>query len=116
MIRFLLTILLVSSLWGCQKMEIEPIPPPRNEDIFSTKQASVSDDAPINFNLKTEGVYTLTLFDSVNQQVLTREIIFGKVGSNSLKLYTKTLPVNQIYLLLEDENKVEIGKTLLVIK
>ncbi len=116
MTRFLLTILLVVSLWGCQKMEIEPIPTPRNEDIFSTKQASVSDDAPINFNLKTEGVYTLTLFDSVNQQVVTREIIFGKVGPNSLKLYTKTLPISQVYLLLEDENKVEIGKTLLVIK
>lgn len=116
MTRSLLIILLIASLCGCQKMEIEPVPPPRNEDIFSTKQSSISDDVSINFNLKIEGVYTLTLFDSLNQQVVTREIIFGKVGTNSLKIYTKTLPVSQIYLLLEDENKVEIGKTLLVIK
>lgn len=116
MMRFLLKILFVVSLWGCQKMEIEPIPPQRNEDIFSTKQASVSDDAPINFNLKADGTYFLTLFDSANRQVVSREIIFGKAGNNSLKLYTRSLPIKQVYLLLEDENKNEIGKALLVIK
>jgi hypothetical protein len=116
MTRVLLTILIVSSLWGCRKMEIEPIPPSRNEDIFSTKQASVSDDAPINFNLKIEGIYTLTLFDPVSQQVVTRERIFGITGNNTFKLYTKALPTNQVYLLLQDENNNEIGKTLLVIK
>jgi len=116
MIRLLLVILFAISLWGCQKMEIEPVPPQRNEDIFSTSQASVSDDAPINFNLKTDGIYTLTLFDSASQQVVTRERIFGKIGNNTFRLYTKALPTNQAYLLLHDENNNQIGKTFIVIK
>ena len=101
---------------SCRKVEVEPIPTtPKVEDIFSVKETSISNGDPFKFTLKSEGVYTLTLFDSATQQVVTRERIIGKIGENSLKLYTKSLPVRYLYLSLEDGNGVQIGKTLLVI-
>ena len=100
---------------SCRKVEVEPTPPPKVEDIFSVKETSIGNGDLFEFNLKSEGVYTLTLFDSVGQQVVTRERIIGKIGENTLKLYTKSLPVKYLYLSMEDENGIEIGKTLLVI-
>ena len=105
----------VVSIIGCRKVYVEPTPPPQPTDIFSVKEASITNEGEINFNLKSEGVFTLTLFDSVGQNVVIRERIIGKIGNNSLKLYTKSLPVRYLYLSLEDENSVQIGKTLLVI-
>jgi hypothetical protein len=112
--RYLLTILFLISIWGCRKVEIIPTPPTQT-DIFSAKESTVINGQEIKFNLKTEGVYTLTLFDSTAQQVVTRELINGKIGINNLKLYTKSLPIKYLYLTLEDQNSVEVGKTLLII-
>lgn len=103
----------VGFIIGCRKVYIEPTPQP--VDIFSVKEVSIKNEGDINFNLKSEGVYTLTLFDSIGQNVVTRERIIGKIGNNSLKLYTKSLPVRYLYLSLEDDNSVQIGKTLLII-
>ena len=100
---------------SCRKVEVEPTPPPKVEDIFSVKETSIGNGDSFKFTLKSEGVYTLTLFDSATQQVVTRERIIGKIGENTLKLYTKSLPVKYLYLSMEDENGIEIGKTLLVI-
>jgi len=113
--RYILTILCLILIWGCRKVEVTPTPTPKVEDIFSVKETSITNGDPLKFTLKSEGVYTLTLFDSVGQQVVTRERIIGKIGENSLKLYTKSLPVRYLYLSLEDENSVQIGKTLLII-
>jgi hypothetical protein len=113
--RYLLTILFLISIWGCRKLDVVPTPPPAPSDIFSVKETSIGNGEQIKFNLKTEGVYTLTLFDSVGQQVVTRERIIGKTGLNTLKLYTKSLPIKYLYLTLEDQNSVEVGKTLLII-
>ena len=113
--RYLLTILFLISIWGCRKLDVVPTPPPKVEDIFSVKEASIGNGEQFKFTLKSEGIYTLTLFDSVGQQVVTRERIIGKIGENSLKLYTKSLPVKYLYLSLKDVNGFEIGKTLLVI-
>jgi hypothetical protein len=113
--RYLLTILFLISIWGCRKFDELPTLPPTQTDIFSVKQSTVTNGQEIKFNLKTEGVYTLTLFDSTAQQVVTREMINGKTGINNLKLYTKSLPIKYLYLTLEDERGVEVGKTLLII-
>jgi hypothetical protein len=67
------------------------------------------------FNLKTSGIYTLTMGDSVTSQIITRERFTGKVGENKLKIYTSSLPVKYLYLLLEDESKIQIGKTTITI-
>jgi hypothetical protein len=111
----LLFILFLISIWGCRKVDIIPTPPPTQIDIFSVKESTVSNGQEIKFNLKEEGIYTLTLFDSTTQQVVTRERINGKIGINNLKLYTKSLPIKYLYLTLKDQNSVEVGKTLLII-
>ena len=59
---------------------------------------------------------TLTLGDSVNNQVLTRERFIGQIGQNKKKIYTKSLSVKYLYLLLEDENKSKVGKTIIIVK
>jgi hypothetical protein len=109
----LLVILLLLS--GCRKVEVRPEPKPITADIFSVSQSTVSNGADIIFNLKSSGIYTLTMGDSVTSQVITRERFIGKVGENKLKIYTSSLPVKYLYLLLEDESKSQIGKTTITI-
>ena len=103
----LLFILLLLS--ACKKVDVQP-QPPTVQDIFSVAESTVSNGGEIIFDLKTAGVYTLTMID-VNQQVITRERINGKVGQNKLKIYTSSLPVKYLYLVLEDQSKTEIGRT-----
>jgi hypothetical protein len=111
--RKLLFILFVS-LVACRKVQVIPTPP-ATADIFSVTQSTVSNGADIVINLKTAGTYTLTMGDSVTSQVITRERFTGKVGENKLKIYTSSLPVKYLYLLLEDESRTQIGKTTIVI-
>ena len=110
---FILFLLLISA---CTKMEI-PIPvAPTNTDIFSVKESAVVDGQEIKFTLKTDGVHTLTIGNDATGQVITRERFIGKMGENKLILYTKSLPVTYLYLLLEDGNKTQVGKTIIIIK
>jgi hypothetical protein len=110
---FILGLLMLSA---CRKVEL-PIPVvPTNTNIFSSKQTEVTDGQIITFDLKVNGVYTLTIGDSVTNQVVTRERFTGKIGENKLTLYTKSLPTTYLYLLLEDGNKIQVGKTTIIIK
>jgi hypothetical protein len=102
-------------LTGCTKITPTPPTPLSNKDIFSVTQSTVSNGDEIIFNLKSSGIYTLTMGDSVTSQVITRERFIGKVGENKLKIYTSSLPVKYLYLLLEDESKSQIGKTTITI-
>lgn len=112
-IYFILGLVLLSA---CRKVEL-PIPvAPTNTNIFNSKQTEVTDGQIITFDLKVNGVYTLTIGDSVTNQVVTRERFTGKIGENKLTLYTKSLPTTYLYLLLEDGNKTQIGKTTIIIK
>lgn len=100
---------------SCKKIDI-PLPPEPVADIFSTTESSVTNGQEINFNLKADGVYTLTLIDKENGQVLTRERFNGQIGQNKKKLYTKSLSVKYLYLLLEDVTKKELSKTTIIVK
>jgi len=105
-------------LVACKKTDIPtPIPPPVVKDIFATSQNTVSNGDNIYFNLKSPGTgtYTLTMFDSVTTQVITRERFKGKNGINNLRIYTSSLPVKYLYLILMDSTNTQIGKTKLII-
>ncbi len=110
---FILFLLLISA---CRKVEIIPIDEPINTNIFSVKESAVVDEQEIKFTLKTDGVHTLTIGNDATGQVITRERFIGKMGENKLILYTKSLPVTYLYLLLEDGNKTQVGKTIIIIK
>jgi len=112
-ICFILGLVLLSA---CTKVEI-PVPVvPTNTDIFSVKESVVADGQEIKFTLKDAGVYTLTIGNESTGQVVTRERFNGKIGENKLTLYTKSLPTSYLYLLLEDGNKSQVGKTTIIIK
>ena len=108
--------ILALTLLGCRKVEVIPTPPPVNVKIFSVKESSVENGQEIQFDLTKTGVYTLTISDSVTNQVLTRERFNGQIGINKKKIYTKSLSVKYLYLLLEDENKSKVGKTIIIVK
>ena len=103
----LLFILLLLS--ACKKIDVQP-EPPVVQNIFSVAESTVSNGGDIYFDLKTAGTYTLTMLDET-QNVITRERISGKVGQNKLKIYTSSLPVKYLYLVLEDQSRTQIGKT-----
>ena len=112
-ICFILGLVLLSA---CRKVELPMPVAPTNTNIFNSKQTEVTDGQIITFDLKVNGVYTLTIGDSVTNQVVTRERFTGKIGENKITLYTKSLPTTYLYLLLEDGNKTQVGKTTIIIK
>jgi hypothetical protein len=103
-------------VFGCRKTDLPEPAISENTNIFSTSQSEVTDGQGLTFSLKSDGVYTLTIGDSVNNQVVTRERFIGKTGENKIILYTKSLPKTSLYLLLEDQNKSEVAKTTIIIK
>jgi len=107
--------ILVLTLVGCKKIE-PPIITPPTINIFSVSQSSVDNGQELQFNLTKSGVYTLTLGDSITNEVLTRERFNGQIGINKKKIYTKSLSVKYLYLLLEDDNKNKVGKTIIIVK
>lgn len=110
-----LIFILLLSLVSCRKVTTIPTPQPVS-NIFSVSQSSVENGQEIQFELSKSGVYTLTLGDSVSNQVLTRERFNGQIGINKKKIYTKSLSIKYLYLLLEDENKSKVGKTIIIVK
>ena len=107
--------ILILSLVACRKTQVVPIPQP-NVRIFDIRESSVENGQEIEFDLTKTGVYTLTIGDSITNQVLTRERFNGQIGINKKKIYTKSLSVKYLYLLLEDSSKNKIGKTIIIVK
>jgi hypothetical protein len=110
---FILGLVLLSA---CRKVEIPKPVVSTNTDIFAVSKNEVTDGQEIKFTLKEAGVYTLTIGNESTGQVVTRERFTGKTGENKLTLYTKSLPTPYLYLLLEDGNKTQVGKTTIIIK
>jgi hypothetical protein len=106
--------ILVLSLVACKKVVPIVVAPPTT-NIFNVPQSSVTNGKEIQFDLTKSGVYTLTIGDSVTNQVLTRERFNGQIGINKKKIYTKGLQSKYLYLLLEDVTKTKIGKTTIII-
>ena len=88
---------------------------PTNVEFFSLSENKVKNGDVININLTTGGVYTLTMIDTVQNQVVSRERFTGKVGLNSFKIFTNTLPTKNLSVVLKDQNNNQIGKTRIII-
>ena len=108
--------ILALTLIGCRKVEPVIVTPVVTTNIFSKSENTIDNGQEIQFDLTKNGVYTLTMGDSVTNQVLTRERFNGQIGINKKKIYTKSLSVKYLYLLLEDENKSKVGKTIIIVK
>jgi hypothetical protein len=108
-------IILFLSLVSCKKTQVPPTPQPINKEFFNSPENNVKNGDIINFTLTTVGVYTLTMIDTVQNQVITREKFTGKIGINSLKIFTNTLPTKYLSVVLKDQNNQQIGKTRITI-
>ena len=109
-----LILILFILLVGCTKVDI---PPPTSpvEKIFNVGESKVENGQSINFDLPIKGTYTLTLIDKESGQVVSREKFIGQEGENVKKIYTNSIQIKYLYLLLEDINKKEIAKTTIII-
>jgi len=108
--------ILVLTLVGCKKIEPPaPVVSINNKEFFSVSENTVKNGDIMNFTLTTVGTYTLTMIDTVQNQVVSRERFTSKIGINSLKIYTNSLPTKYLSVVLKDENNVQIGKTKIII-
>jgi hypothetical protein len=78
-------------------------------------ESSVVNGQSIYFDLPSAGTYTLTLIDKESGQVISRERFIGQNGENVKKIYTNSISIKYLYLLLEDVTKKEISKTTIII-
>lgn len=95
---------------SCYKEDIIPLPPPI-EDIFMVTNPTVSNNDDISFKLDIGGVYIIKLVDVETSQVLSKERLTLIEGKNNIKIYTKSISAEYLYLVLEDGLKNEIKKT-----
>ena len=100
---------------SCRKTELPTPVIPTNKEFFISSENTVKNGDLINFKLTTGGVYTLTMIDTIQNQVVSRERFTGKVGLNSLKIYTNSLPTKYLSVELKDQNNNQIGKTRIII-
>lgn len=103
----------MSFIISCQK---EDIVEPQLVDIFKIEQTSLANRSEITFNVKNEGVYIVTMIDKNTNQVLSREKIKCVIGKNKIRVYTKTIPSQYLYLTLEDSFDNQLGKTIITTK
>ena len=104
-------LLITLFLFGCTKVEIEPIPKPVVQKIFNVSESTVVNGQTIVFDLPSDGAYTLTYSDAETGQVISREKFTGKTGENTRKIYTKSIMSKYLYLILTSEDKTQISKT-----
>ena len=100
---------------SCRKTVLPTLVSPIDKEFFKSSENTVKNGDVINFNLTTAGVYTLTMVDTVQNQIISRERFTGKVGLNSLKIYTNSLPTKYLSVELKDQNNQQIGKTRIII-
>lgn len=111
-----LTFIYLILLWGCSKPEL-PMPEVLSkDDIFSVTESTVSNGQPIHFDLPQPGTYFLTLINKETGQVISKEKFIGQGGENIKKIYTNSLETQYLYLTLEDINKKELARTIIIKK
>ena len=103
----------MSFIISCQK---EDIVEPQSVDIFKVEQSTLENKSEITFKVENEGMYIVTMIDKNTNQVISREKIKCVIGENKIKVYTKTIPSQYLYLTLEDSFNNQLGKTTITIK
>ncbi len=111
----LLTICVIL-LWGCSKPDLEMPEVLPTKYIFDVTESSVVNGQSIYFNLPYQGTFILTLTDKETSQVISREKFNGQMGENVKKIYTNSIQTQYLYLTLEDNNKTELAKTIIIKK
>lgn len=106
---YILSLLLT---FGCTNdlLEIEE-PIPAAIDIFEVQSTIVRDGQKFNVNLTKEGEYKLSLVDEFTDITYTNELFVGKIGENTLSIYTMALPKGSYKLIIKDIDGKSIKQT-----
>jgi hypothetical protein len=107
-------LIFVVFLCSCTKIDI-PTPTMPVEKIFNVGESKVVNGQSIHFDLPSAGVYTLSLIDKESGNVVSREKFVGQNGENVKKIYTNSLPKGYLYLVLEDVDRKELKKTIIIV-
>lgn len=109
----LITLFSLLLLIGCAKdleldeIYLDEIP----ENLVIEKEAGIrlesrfaSNEVRMNVKINASGVFTIKVID-IKNQVVSKEVVKGKVGDNLFKVYINTLPISsyRLELLCDDE-------------
>ena len=116
--KTLIFLLLVTSLSGCYKDDLEPyvtneLPKDliiNNSVGIKLENAFVTDKVSMNVKIETAGTVTIKIFD-ISNRVVSRETITVKSGDNVLTVHTKVLPSSAYRIGIFDSNNNQLGIT-----
>lgn len=91
---------------ACQSDEIvEPEIISSKEMIFEMNEVLVKDNQNISFEILTNTPHQL-IISKQNGSTITKETFIPTIGINTRKIYTKSLPKENLTLKLENENEI----------
>ena len=112
-------ILIFLFLLSCSKDEIdiivdEPLVGTVVSTIFDKEENIVTNEMELVFDIPSEGIYYLVI--TQKGLVITKEKFYKKAGSTFHTLYTSSMINGEYSLILWNENKEELNKTIIIIK
>lgn len=112
--KYLVFILLI--LLSCEKDEIiieETLP--THQIIFDMDMVNITDGQEFSFYTTSSELHILVI-SKIDGSVISKESFTSKIGINSRKIYTKSLPKETLKLSLLNSVKEEIYKTNIIIE
>lgn len=100
--KYLVFIFLI--LISCEKDFIEP-PIPQQTSIFDVEQSLVTDGQDISFEILSNNKHQLVI-TTLDGSVIAKESFQPEVGLNTRKIYTKSLPKEELKLILSKDGEV----------
>lgn len=86
---------------------------PKYDMIFQSAISKIVDGQNISFEVITNTKHQLIITQQ-NGSVITKETFTPIIGINTRKVYTKTLPIGEYYLIIKSDTE-ELGKTTIIV-
>jgi len=115
--KSLFFVLVIITLTGCLKDDLQPNPLPipnileiKNSVGIKLESTFVTSEVKMNVKIKTSGTYTVKILDITNR-VVSKESMSVTAGDNILKVYTSAIPSSAYRIGLYDSNNNLLGIT-----
>ena len=102
-------------LFSCSQDEIDVIidEPIVASNIFDNEENIVTNEMELVFDIPSDGTYYLVI--TQDGSVVSKEKFTTTLGKNTRTIYTKSLLNQKYILILQNEDKIELQKTFIVI-
>ena len=101
-------------LFSCTQDDIEVAPQPEPivvSNIFDSEETVVINEMLLEFDLPQDGTYYLII--SKDESVVSKEKFTGILGNHTHTIYTNSLSNDKFELILRNEDKIEMYKTII---